>query len=146
MRLAGLTLLAAVLIATPSPADEPTAFPLKDGVKWQNKPPVNGRPFSSADVAWMVDHNKREGLQRLGGGAHEGRQRRVAGHADHLAVTNSHRVNPVRRLDDPVAAHLDEDRLAHAHEPYADWRMVGVSSMVGICRPLMATTTRPTTR
>ncbi len=39
-------------------------FKLRSDVRWQNKPPVNGRPFTSADVAWMVDYNKREGLQR----------------------------------------------------------------------------------
>jgi lysophospholipase L1-like esterase len=34
MRLAWLTLLAVVLISTPAPADEPAAFPLKDGDIW----------------------------------------------------------------------------------------------------------------
>ncbi len=31
---------------------------LRDDVKWQNLPPVNGRPFTAADVAWMIDYQK----------------------------------------------------------------------------------------
>jgi peptide/nickel transport system substrate-binding protein len=30
-------------------------FQLQDGVNWQNLPPVNGRPFTSDDVAWLID-------------------------------------------------------------------------------------------
>lgn len=30
-------------------------FKLKKGVKWHNVPPVNGREFTSADVAWNLD-------------------------------------------------------------------------------------------
>ena len=36
-------------------------FKLKDNVKWQNKPPVNGRAFTSADVAWLIDYQKTGG-------------------------------------------------------------------------------------
>ncbi len=36
-------------------------FKLRDDVRWQNKPPVNGRRFSPADVAWTID------LQQKGG-------------------------------------------------------------------------------
>lgn len=31
---------------------------LRDNVKWHNLPPVNGRAFSSADVAWTIEHHK----------------------------------------------------------------------------------------
>jgi peptide/nickel transport system substrate-binding protein len=31
---------------------------LRDTVKWHNKPPVNGRPFTSADVAWSIEFHK----------------------------------------------------------------------------------------
>ncbi|HEV7661887.1 MAG TPA: ABC transporter substrate-binding protein, partial [Chloroflexota bacterium] len=31
---------------------------LRDNVKWHNKPPVNGRPFTSADVAWSIEFHK----------------------------------------------------------------------------------------
>jgi hypothetical protein len=55
-------------------------------------------------------------------------------------------VDTVHRLHNSVAAHLDDDRLSHAGEPYVPLLMVGISSMVGICRPLMDTTTRPRTR
>lgn len=37
-------------------------FKLQENVRWQNLPPVNGRLFTSADVAWMVGLQKREGL------------------------------------------------------------------------------------
>ncbi len=37
-------------------------FKLRDDVKWQNVPPVNGRSFVSADVGWMIDLQKREGV------------------------------------------------------------------------------------
>ena len=30
---------------------------LRDDVKWQNKPPVNGRAFTSADVAWTASYH-----------------------------------------------------------------------------------------
>ena len=32
---------------------------LRDDVKWHNKPPVNGRKFTSADVAWTIDYQKK---------------------------------------------------------------------------------------
>lgn len=37
-------------------------FKLRDNVRWHNVPPVNGRPFTSADVAWTIDLQKRGGL------------------------------------------------------------------------------------
>ncbi len=35
---------------------------LRDDVKWQNLPPVNGRQFTSADVGWMIDYQKKGGI------------------------------------------------------------------------------------
>lgn len=37
---------------------------LRDDIKWHNKPPLNGRPFTAADVAWTIDLQKREGALR----------------------------------------------------------------------------------
>ncbi len=37
---------------------------LRDDVRWHNKPPVNGRPFTSADVAFTIDHQRKGGLLR----------------------------------------------------------------------------------
>ena len=34
---------------------------LRDGVKWHDKPPVNGRAFTSADVAWNIDFQLKGG-------------------------------------------------------------------------------------
>jgi peptide/nickel transport system substrate-binding protein len=31
---------------------------LRQNIKWHNKPPVNGRPFTSADVAWNIENHK----------------------------------------------------------------------------------------
>jgi peptide/nickel transport system substrate-binding protein len=31
---------------------------LRDDARWHNKSPVNGRPFTSADVAWTIDYQK----------------------------------------------------------------------------------------
>jgi len=31
---------------------------LQPNAKWHNLPPVNGRPFTSADVAWSIEHHK----------------------------------------------------------------------------------------
>src|SRR5207248_6582311 len=90
--------------------------------------------------------HEREGLQRLGAGAHEARQRRIARGRDDPARPDRDSMDAMRRLDDSVAAHLDDDRLAHAREPYVPLRMVGGFGMVGICRPVTATTTRPRTR
>lgn len=36
-------------------------FKLRDDVKWHNVHPVNGRPFTSADVAFTIDHQKEGG-------------------------------------------------------------------------------------
>jgi peptide/nickel transport system substrate-binding protein len=36
-------------------------FTLRDDVFWQNLPPVNGRKFTSADVAWTIEHQKAGG-------------------------------------------------------------------------------------
>ncbi len=33
---------------------------IRDNVKYQNKPPLNGRPFTSADVAWTIDYLSKE--------------------------------------------------------------------------------------
>jgi ABC-type transport system substrate-binding protein len=45
-----------------SPDAQTWTFQLRDGVTWQNIAPVNGRPFTSADVAWTIDHQKKAGL------------------------------------------------------------------------------------
>ncbi len=37
-------------------------FNLRDDVRWQNKSPVNGRAFTSADVAWTIDYQKEVGV------------------------------------------------------------------------------------
>jgi len=37
---------------------------LREDVKWQDRPPVNGRSFTSADVGWMIDLQQREGVLR----------------------------------------------------------------------------------
>lgn len=36
-------------------------FKLREGVRWHDKPPVNGRLFGSADVAWTIEHQKQGG-------------------------------------------------------------------------------------
>jgi len=36
-------------------------FRIRNGVKWQNVAPVNGRQFTSADVAFTIDHQKAGG-------------------------------------------------------------------------------------
>ncbi|MSQ26538.1 MAG: ABC transporter substrate-binding protein [Dehalococcoidia bacterium] len=35
---------------------------LQDQARWHNKPPLNGRAFTAADVAWTIDLQKNEGL------------------------------------------------------------------------------------
>ncbi|MEK7216016.1 MAG: ABC transporter substrate-binding protein [Chloroflexota bacterium] len=37
-------------------------FVLRDDIKWQNKPPVNARAFTAADVAFTIDHQKGGGI------------------------------------------------------------------------------------
>jgi peptide/nickel transport system substrate-binding protein len=37
-------------------------FKLRQDARWQNVPPVNGRPLTSADVGWTVDYQKNGGL------------------------------------------------------------------------------------
>ena len=39
-------------------------FKLRDNVKWHNKPPLNGRAFTAADVAWLIDFQKAGGLMK----------------------------------------------------------------------------------
>lgn len=40
-------------------------FKLNPDVRWHNKPPVNGRAFTSADVGWTIDHVKKGGGIRV---------------------------------------------------------------------------------
>src|SRR5581483_11634325 len=47
-----------------SPDGTTWTLPLRPNARWQDLPPVNGRPFTSADVAWMVDHQQRGGILR----------------------------------------------------------------------------------
>jgi len=44
---------------TPDP--QTYVFHLRNGVKWQNVPPVNGRAFDSADVKWTYEYMSRTG-------------------------------------------------------------------------------------
>ncbi len=36
-------------------------FRLRDDMRWHNKPPVNGRPLTAADVAWTIEFVKQSG-------------------------------------------------------------------------------------
>ncbi len=47
-----------------SPDGRAWTLKLRQDVKWQNLPPVNGRQFTSADVAWMIELQKQEGVLR----------------------------------------------------------------------------------
>ena len=37
-------------------------FHLRNDVRWHDKAPVNGRAFTSGDVAWTIEHQKVQGL------------------------------------------------------------------------------------
>lgn len=37
---------------------------IQEKAKWQNRPPVDGRAFTSADVAWTIDYEVKEGALR----------------------------------------------------------------------------------
>jgi len=39
-------------------------FKLRDDVRWHNRPPVNGRPFTAVDVVWTIDYVKQGGALR----------------------------------------------------------------------------------
>lgn len=39
-------------------------FQLRKDVRWQDMAPVNGRPFTAADVAWSIEYQKRGGAVR----------------------------------------------------------------------------------
>lgn len=39
-------------------------FKLRDDARWHNKPPVNGRAFTSADVGWTIEMQKQGGQVR----------------------------------------------------------------------------------
>ncbi|MCC6174940.1 MAG: hypothetical protein IT305_06520 [Chloroflexi bacterium] len=43
---------------TVSPDGKTWTFKLHQGIRWHNVPPVNGREFTSDDVAWTVDYYK----------------------------------------------------------------------------------------
>lgn len=47
---------------TASPDGLTWTLHLRDDVKWHDKPPVNARPFTSADVAWTVQYQLAGGL------------------------------------------------------------------------------------
>ena len=91
--------------------------------------------------------HERQRLQRLRGGAHEARQRRVAG-ARRPPRRRERRLRergarasttPLRRTSTTIGSLTKANHMRSL-------RMVGFSGMVGICRPLMGTTTRPTKR
>lgn len=42
-----------------SPDGRVWTLKLDTKARWHNKPPVNGRPFTSADVAWTIDYHKK---------------------------------------------------------------------------------------
>jgi peptide/nickel transport system substrate-binding protein len=46
-----------------SPDHRVWTFKLRQGVKWQNLPPVNGREFTSADVKYCFEQYAKEGVQ-----------------------------------------------------------------------------------
>lgn len=50
---------------TVSPDGLTWTLKLRENVKWQNVPPVNGRPFNAADAAWMIDWQVKEGRERV---------------------------------------------------------------------------------
>ena len=45
-----------------SPDGTTWTLKLQDQARWHNKPPLNGRAFTAADVAWTIDLQKNEGL------------------------------------------------------------------------------------
>lgn len=47
-----------------TPDGKTWTFKLRNDARWHNKPPVNGRPFTSADVGWTIDYQKSEGSLR----------------------------------------------------------------------------------
>lgn len=49
---------------TVSPDGLTWTLKLDEKAKWQNLPPLNGRPFTSADVAWLIDYHIAEGELR----------------------------------------------------------------------------------
>lgn len=48
---------------TVSPDGKTWTFKLHQGIRWHNIPPVNGREFTSDDVAWTVDYYKTKNQQ-----------------------------------------------------------------------------------
>ncbi len=64
-----------------------------------------------AAVEVVAGAGDRQRLDRLRRGAHEAGEVRLPGLGDHSPVPHGNRVHPVHRLDDPVAAHLDDDRV-----------------------------------
>jgi peptide/nickel transport system substrate-binding protein len=49
----------------PDPDGLTMVFKLREGIKWHNRPPVNGRPFDTHDVAFNIERQK-AGLDRDG--------------------------------------------------------------------------------
>ncbi len=47
-----------------APDGKTWTFKLRNDIRWHNKPPVNGRPFTSADVGWTIDYQKSDGSLR----------------------------------------------------------------------------------
>ena len=68
---------------------------------------------------------ERERLDRLRRGAKEAGERGVAGLGDNRSVAHGDRVHPMHRLDDPGAAHLDDD-CVHRRSLRAPERRAGM--------------------
>ncbi len=95
---------------------------LRDNVRWHNKPPVNGRPFTSADVGWSIDNH-------LAGSIVRSNWSRVESHRE----PDPHTV--VLRLNEPDAdfalqmAYRDNVMLAReVKEQYGDFKSVAIGT------------------
>ena len=72
------------------------------------------RDLAVVEIGTRAD--ERERLDRLGGGAEEDEQPRIAGLGNDLPVADGDGVHGVHRLDDAAADHLDLDRIGHSRE------------------------------
>jgi peptide/nickel transport system substrate-binding protein len=106
---------------TVSPDGLTWTFKLHENVKWHNLPPVNGRAFTSADIAWTLDFMQKASPQRR---FYEG-------------VTHSEPdpYTVVLKLKDPSADFLlmlsDDSNAALAHEVqevHGDFKQVAVGT------------------
>lgn len=116
-----------------------TAEEAADGGELFRSSEVGGARDRDLPIVEVVEcPHEGESLERLGRGAQEGQDARIAGFRDDLPVANRNRVHGVNSFDDLASGHLDLDRTRHSGETTPMPELPEVEAWVRELDPLVA--------